>query len=320
VERPCGEWPAESGQRRTVCICGPLDRGSIVKTRAEELSFSCIQRPFACLNHQRLQHQLLQNQLFQTTHRIADMSTEPEQRALEPDLEKQAPSPSDRSLDAGEKPLEAAPNEAAEASEAPGARVGLTLTQFWIVIAALNMGMLLTALDFNIVATAVPIISSEFQEYRNSSWLGTGFLVSFALVLPVYSKLGDMFGRKNMFLLGTIIFTLGSGLCGGSSSMQMLIASRVVQGIGKWLELHIPIRASSNRINAGAGGIYGLVNVIVTDLVPLREVGKYLALAGLVWAIADVAGPLMGGAFSQYVAVMSTSTDVRFANLVPPDT
>lgn len=94
------------------------------------------------------------------------------------------------------------------------------------------MGMLLTALDFNIVATAVPIISSDFKEYSNSSWLGTGFLISFALVLPIYSKLGDMFGRKNMFLLGTLIFTLGSGLCGGSSSMSMLIASRLIQGIG----------------------------------------------------------------------------------------
>jgi len=95
------------------------------------------------------------------------------------------------------------------------------------------MGMLLTALDFNIVATAVPSISSEFKEYNNSAWLGTGFLISFALVLPIYSKFGDMFGRKNMFLVGTAIFTLGSGLCGGSSSMNMLIASRVVQGIGK---------------------------------------------------------------------------------------
>lgn len=102
--------------------------------------------------------------------------------------------------------------------------------------------MLLTALDFNIVATAVPIISSEFNAYSNSSWLGTGFLISFALVLPIYAKLGDICGRRNMFIFGTIIFILGSGLCGGSNSMNMLIWSRVVQGIG-------------------GGGIYGLVNV-----------------------------------------------------------
>ena len=142
--------------------------------------------------------------------------------------------------------------------------------------------MLLTALDFNIVATAVPIISSEFEEYNNSSWLGTGFLVSFALVLPIYSKLGDIFGRRNMFVFATVIFILGSGLCGGSNSMNMLIWSRVVQGVG-------------------AGGIYGLVNVIITDLVPLRDVGKYLSFTAVVWAIADVMGPLLGGLFSQYV-------------------
>jgi MFS family permease len=102
--------------------------------------------------------------------------------------------------------------------------------------------MLLAALDFNIVATAVPIISSEFNAYNNSSWLGTGFLISFTLVLPLYSKIGDIFGRRNMFMLGTLVFILGSGLCGGSKSMNMLVWSRVIQGIG-------------------GGGIYGLVNV-----------------------------------------------------------
>lgn len=102
--------------------------------------------------------------------------------------------------------------------------------------------MLLAALDFNIVATAVPIISSEFNAYNNSSWLGTGFLISFTLVLPLYSKLGDIFGRRNMFMFGTLVFILGSGLCGGSKSMNMLVWSRVIQGIG-------------------GGGIYGLVNV-----------------------------------------------------------
>ena len=102
--------------------------------------------------------------------------------------------------------------------------------------------MLLTALDFNIVATAVPIISSQFNNYDNSSWIGTGFLVTFALSMPLYSKWSEIFGRNNMFTAGTVVFVLGSGLCAGSKSMDMLIWSRVVQGLG-------------------AGGIYGLVNV-----------------------------------------------------------
>ena len=140
--------------------------------------------------------------------------------------------------------------------------------------------MFLTALDFNIIATAVPIISSEFQSYQDSGWLGTSYLISFALVLPIYGRLSDVFGRRILFIVGTLIFILGSGLCGGSKSMHMLIASRVVQGIG-------------------GGGIYGLVNVIVTDLVPLKDAGKYISFTALVWALADVAGPLLGGAFSQ---------------------
>jgi len=102
--------------------------------------------------------------------------------------------------------------------------------------------MFLAALDFNIVATAVPTITSEFHKYRNSSWIGTSFLVSFSLVLPIYAKLGVMFGNRNMFIIGTLIFIVGSGLCGAASSMDLLVWSRVVQGIG-------------------GGGIYGLVNV-----------------------------------------------------------
>lgn len=141
--------------------------------------------------------------------------------------------------------------------------------------------MLLTALDFNIVATAVPIISSEFNNYSNSAWLGNAFLITFALSQPIAAKLGDIFGRKNVFLFGTAIFLLGSALCGWSNSMDMLIWSRAVQGLG-------------------AGVLYVLTNVIVTDLVDLQEVGKFLSLTTLVWGIADVAGPLLGGAFSQY--------------------
>ncbi|KAL4757352.1 major facilitator superfamily domain-containing protein [Aspergillus foveolatus] len=147
-----------------------------------------------------------------------------------------------------------------EESTSPGAKAGLSLAKFWIVMFwtnshSLSVGMLLAALDFNIVATAVPIISSEFNAYNNSSWLGTGFLISFTLVLPLYSKLGDVFGRCNMFIFGTLVFILGSGLC-------------VIQGIG-------------------GGGIYGLVN--------------YVSVTWLVWAFADVAGPLLGGAFSESV-------------------
>jgi hypothetical protein len=124
----------------------------------------------------------------------------------------------------------------------PGARVPLGKKQFWTVLFGLNLGMLLVAIDFNILATAVPTIASEFQEYNNSAWLATGFLVSLALVLPIYSKLGSIVGNGIMFNIATLLFILGSGLCGGSKSMKMLIASRVVQGLG-------------------GGGIYGLVNV-----------------------------------------------------------
>src|SRR4051812_31516364 len=114
-----------------------------------------------------------------------------------------------------------------------------------MMFGSLNLGMLLTALDFNILAPAVPTIAGEFSEYDNSAWLGTGMLVTFALSLPIYTHLGEFIGRRQVFIIATAIFILGSGLCGGSKSMSTLIWSRVVQGIG-------------------AGGIYGLVNVSAT--------------------------------------------------------
>ncbi|KAE8211064.1 hypothetical protein CF327_g5139 [Tilletia walkeri] len=166
----------------------------------------------------------------------------------------------------------------------PLPRRNMTTTQFWIVLAGLNLGMFLAALDFNIVATAVPEISSQFNRYSSSSWIGSGFLFTFAMCLPIYGKLSDVFGRRLVFIIATLIFILGSGLCAGSSSMDMLIWSRVVQGIG-------------------ASGIYGLVNVIIAaDLVPLRDVGKYLSSVAAIWAIADLLGPLLGGVFTQKVS------------------
>ncbi|PVH93062.1 putative efflux pump antibiotic resistance protein [Periconia macrospinosa] len=166
----------------------------------------------------------------------------------------------------------------------PGAaKVPLGKKQFWAVLFALNLGMLLVAIDFNILVTAVPTIASDFQEYNNSAWLATGYLISLALVLPIYAKLGSIVGNGVMFNIATVLFILGSGLCGGSKSMKMLIASRIVQGLG-------------------GGGIYGLVTVIIHDLVPFKDVGKYLSITGVVWIVADVAGPLLGGVFSQYAS------------------
>ncbi|KAL4741250.1 hypothetical protein BDV11DRAFT_203686 [Aspergillus similis] len=128
-----------------------------------------------------------------------------------------------------EEPVAAEQDSTPKGNRRPGAKAGLSLAQFWIVMCGLSVGMLLAALDFNTVATAVPIVSSEFNAYNN--------------------LLGDIFGRRNMFMFGTLFFILGSGLRGGSKSMDMLIRSRSI----------------------------------------------------LVWAIADVAGPLLGGGFSEFV-------------------
>jgi multidrug resistance protein len=111
----------------------------------------------------------------------------------------------------------------------------------------------------------------------------SAYLVTMTVATPVYGKLGDLFGRRTMMLVALTIFVIGSVLCAASVSLGMLIGSRVIQGIG-------------------AGGLMALSQAIVGDLVPPRERGRYQGYFSATYAIASVAGPLLGGVLTQFIS------------------
>lgn len=149
------------------------------------------------------------------------------------------------------------------------------------VVAALMLGMALSAIDGTIVSTAVPQIVGDLGGFSVFSWLFSGYLLAVTVTLPVYGKLSDTFGRKPVLIAGIILFLAGSVLCAAAWSMTALIAFRVVQGLG-------------------GGALQGTVQTIAADLYPLRERPRIQARLSTVWATSAVAGPVVGGLLATY--------------------
>src|SRR5688572_29346593 len=115
---------------------------------------------------------------------------------------------------------------------APPPHTSLTRRQILLAFSGLMLGIMLSALDQTIVATALPTIVSDLGGLDRLAWVTTAYALAMAISTPVYGKLGDLFGRKYLFQIAIGIFVAGSALCGLADSMTALIAFRVVQGLG----------------------------------------------------------------------------------------
>ena len=165
----------------------------------------------------------------------------------------------------------------------PASPTQLTHRQILLVFSGLMSGVLLAALDQTIVSTALPTIVGELGGIDHLSWVVTAYLLTSTASTPLYGKLSDLYGRKQMFQAAIVIFLIGSVLSGISQDMFQLVLFRGVQGIG-------------------AGGLMAMAFAIIGDIISPRERGRYTGYLGSVFAVASVAGPLLGGLFVDHLS------------------
>jgi len=151
-----------------------------------------------------------------------------------------------------------------------------TIGRILAIYAGLMVTLALAALDQTIVATALPRIVGDLGGITQYSWVFTAYMLTSTVTVPLYGKLGDVYGRKNLFLLAIAVFLVGSALCGVAQSMTQLVLFRAVQGIG-------------------AGGLFPLSLAVIGNIVPPRDRGRWQGLIGAVFASSSIIGPAVGG-------------------------
>ncbi len=157
----------------------------------------------------------------------------------------------------------------------PGVR-SLPRRQIAITMAGVMLAMFLASLDQTIVGTALPRIVADLGGFTKYTWVATAYIIASTIAVPITGKLTDMYGRKWFYVGGLCIFTVGSILCGISDTMNQIIAFRGLQGVG-------------------AGVMMANAFIVVGDLFPPSERGKYQGLVAGIFGLSSVIGPTLGG-------------------------
>lgn len=161
----------------------------------------------------------------------------------------------------------------------------MTHRQILLVLVGLMAGMFLSALDQSVVGTAMRTIADDLKGLELQAWVTTAYLITSTISTPIYGKLGDIFGRRKLFLIAIIIFVTGSALSALSGSMLELAGWRALQGLG-------------------AGGLFALAITVLSDIVAPRERARYQGYIMAVFATSSVLGPIVGGVFADAGVVL----------------
>ncbi|HEV2503856.1 MAG TPA: MDR family MFS transporter [Mesorhizobium sp.] len=150
------------------------------------------------------------------------------------------------------------------------------------IIGGVLLSMLLAALDQTIVAPAMPTIAEALGHAQYLPWIVTGYLLTATAMAPLYGKISDVHGRRPTLYAAILIFLAGSLVAALAPNMLVLIIGRAIQGLG-------------------GGGLFAMAQTVIGDLVPPKERARYAAWISGTWAVASIAGPLLGGTFAEHL-------------------
>jgi EmrB/QacA subfamily drug resistance transporter len=165
----------------------------------------------------------------------------------------------------------------------PDSNTELSHRQVMLTFGGLLLAMLLASLDQTIVSTALPTIVGDLGGLDQLSWVVTAYLLAATVSMPLWGRISDLYGRKRLFQTAIVVFLIGSAASGAAQSLGELIAFRGFQGLG-------------------AGGLMTLAMAIVGDIISPRERGRYQGYIQMVFVLASVAGPLLGGLFADHLS------------------
>ncbi len=158
----------------------------------------------------------------------------------------------------------------------------LSHRQILVVMGGLMAGMFLAALDQSIVGVALPRITSELGGLDKLSWVVTAYLLTSTAATPLWGKISDLLGRRPVYQAAIVVFLIGSVICAMAPNIEVMILGRAIQGLG-------------------GGGLMSLALAVIGDIIPPRERGKYQGFFGAVFGVSSVAGPLLGGLFTDHL-------------------
>ena len=147
---------------------------------------------------------------------------------------------------------------------------------------SLSIASLLSALDVSVISTAMPSMINDLGSSYAYAWIANAYFLTMTAFQPLYGQTANIFGRRSLTLLAVLLFAIGSAIAGAAPNLGALIAGRAIKGIG-------------------GGGINILIEIVVADLVPLRERPKFISIIFTAYTIAVVLGPVIGGLLAQRV-------------------